>query len=122
MKRALASVTAESHATAVSVARAEGEAAGAAAAYARMAVILADPRVRGREGAALSLACRSQQMTPIDVGELMGELAMSGDSAICSLEQRMQGADGAPIPVELSDLNADRPDFVAHMKKRHGIK
>ncbi|HWK34149.1 MAG TPA: hypothetical protein VNR51_10780 [Hyphomicrobium sp.] len=123
MKRASASqlISAEANSAAVSAARADGEAAGAAAAYRRMTTILADPRVRGREGAALALAARSQDMAPVDIAELMEMLATSRDRAIGAFEQRIESEIYAPLPGGAGKETGEAPDFVSRMRERHGL-
>lgn len=107
------------NAAAVAAASADGEKKGATAAYARVSTVLADPKVKGRERAAVLLACKSPDMAADDVCAFVAE---NGGSAT-SLDQRMNadGTNAAALP-DAGKERATEPDFAARMKARHGVK
>lgn len=107
------------HAAAITTATAEGEKKGAATAYARVSTILADPAVKGRERAAVMLACKSPDMASADVTAFVAENAGASSA---SLGQRMENDNGAPVPGADDKEKAQAPDFMARMKERHGVK
>ena len=113
------------HATAITAARAEGEAAGektgAAAAYARLSAILADARIKGRERAAVSLACKSPDMSIEAILFVVSQLG-APQRSIPSLSQRMANCDDGEPMLCINEGPAAEPSFVARMRARHSVQ
>ncbi|HWL06734.1 MAG TPA: S49 family peptidase [Xanthobacteraceae bacterium] len=112
-----AGITQEAHTAAVSAARDEGVRAGTEAAHARLSAILADDRTKGRERAAMTLACKSPSMSVDDVCAFVAENAAPS----ASLAARVGGEHTEALPEGGTKQRADEPDFLARAKQRYGV-
>lgn len=95
---------------------------GADAVAARLRSIMSDPRCRGREGTAFSLAMKSPDMSPEAVCTVVAEFgAATPRSSMPSLADRMRQDDIGEALAPSSQVAPAEPDFVARMKGRHGV-
>lgn len=81
---------------AVATARADGVTEGGKAAHDRMAAILADDKVKGREAMAMDLALKSPAMKAEDVVAFVAKLPAAG--AVPSIAERAQGHGDLGLP------------------------
>jgi len=100
----------------------QARAEGITAAVARLNAIMSDPRVKGKESAAFKLATLDPAMPVDDLCSIIAALEREPTrSRVPPMDERMAGLEGGldPSPADVGAY-AER-DFVAHMKKKHGI-